>query len=42
MIWEKILSQNQEQSMLFHSLVRGILDEVACGDTGTLQMEGEN
>lgn len=30
------------QLTLFHPLVRGILHEVACGDTGTLQISGED
>lgn len=30
------------QLTLFHPLVRGILHEVTCGDTGTLQISGED
>lgn len=38
----KIFKPKQGQITLFSPLVRGILHEIACGDTGNLQIEGED
>ena len=38
----KDFKPKQGQITLFSPLVRGILHEIACGDTGNLQIDGEN